>query len=150
MVDRVSVATRSRMMSVIRSKDTRPEMCIRRLLHARGLRFQLHRNDLPGSPDIVLVRFGAVIFVHGCFWHQHTCAKSAIPQSRTEWWTDKLSANRRRDRESRRRLRSLDWRVLTIWECALRKADASGRTEALADRIEAFLQSDNSALQIPR
>lgn len=121
-------AQRSALMSRIRSKDTKPEVTVRRLLHARGLRFRLHRHDLPGKPDIVLPRYQLAIFVHGCFWHQHEgCRLASTPKSRTEYWGPKLAGNIRRDKEARAALLALGWRVEIIWECDVRRAQSIER-----------------------
>ncbi|NJL72977.1 MAG: DNA mismatch endonuclease Vsr [Candidatus Competibacteraceae bacterium] len=102
--------------------DTRPEMVVRRTLHAAGLRFRLHRRDLPGTPDIVLPSRRIVIFVHGCFWHQHEgCRKATIPKTRTEFWSRKFSENVRRDARNREALISAGWSVYVLWECELAK-----------------------------
>ncbi|MDX2208527.1 MAG: DNA mismatch endonuclease Vsr [Gemmatimonadales bacterium] len=120
MTDVVDRATRSRMMSGIRSHDTKPELAVRSWLHRAGLRFRLHVRDLPGSPDIVLPRWGAVVFVHGCFWHRHRgCARAATPKTRRAFWAAKFRSNIERDERNRRALRRLGWRTRTIWECSL-------------------------------
>ena len=122
MSDIVDRATRSRMMAGIGGKNTRPEIVLRRALHARGLRYRLHDRKLPGTPDIVFRRFGAVCFVHGCFWHRHAgCPFAATPSTRGEFWRTKLDANVERDRRNRRDLLRAGWRVAVVWECALRK-----------------------------
>jgi DNA mismatch endonuclease, patch repair protein len=114
-------AKRSEIMSRVRARDTIPERVVRSVLHRMGFRFRLHRKDLPGSPDIVLVRLRKVIFVNGCFWHQHfRCAKATIPRARHEWWAQKLERNQERDQESYRALRSRDWKTLVVWECQIR------------------------------
>lgn len=120
MADIVSKEVRSRMMSGIRSKNTRPELVIRRGLHALGFRFRLHDRTLPGNPDIVLPKFKAVIFVHGCFWHGHTCHLFKQPKSRREFWTPKIESNRRRDAQAFEKLANEGWRIAEIWECALK------------------------------
>lgn len=114
---------RSAVMRAVKGADTRPEMAIRRMVHAMGYRYGLHRKDLPGSPDLVFRRFKKVIFVHGCFWHQHGCASSRMPSSRKEYWGRKLAANVQRDRRNRAALRKKGWKVLTVWECELRDAE---------------------------
>ena len=116
-MDKVSVEQRSRNMAAVRSKNTEPEMVVRRKLHSLGLRFRLHQTSLPGSPDIVLRKHSAVVFVHGCFWHGHNCSKGRVPSSRTEFWLPKLQKNRERDQQRIRELRALGWRVLAVWEC---------------------------------
>lgn len=111
---------RSEVMSRIRSKNTRPERVVRSLLFRMGYRFRLHRKDLPGSPDIVLAKYQAVIFVHGCFWHVHTgCKSSTIPKTDRIKWETKLIGNAERDKKRIRELRQLGWKVLVIWECQL-------------------------------
>lgn len=111
--------TKSEMMARVGAKDTKPEMIIRRGLHALGFRFRLHSRQLVGKPDIVLPRYGAVIFVHGCFWHAHAgCSHFTMPKSRTEFWRAKLNGNVERDRKVERDLIASGWRVLTVWECA--------------------------------
>lgn len=118
MVDTVDKATRSRMMSGIRSKDTKPEMQVRRFLHAAGFRYRLHVKELPGRPDIVLPKYRTVIQVHGCFWHRHSgCRLAAMPASNVEMWAAKFARNVERDREVERQLMEMGWRVLTVWEC---------------------------------
>lgn len=119
MADVVDRETRSRMMAGIRSKNTRPEMLIRRGLHAEGFRYRLHKGGLPGKPDLVLLKWNAVVFVHGCFWHVHDCPRFKWPSSREEFWRVKLTRNRARDTESVDSLVALGWRVLIVWECAL-------------------------------
>ncbi|WP_114861707.1 very short patch repair endonuclease [Azospirillum brasilense] len=107
-------------MSRIRGKDTKPEMVLRRGLHAAGLRFRLHARDLPGRPDLVFPRHRAIVLVHGCFWHGHGCPMCRLPATRTEFWAKKLESNRERDRRSADALRAVGWRLLTVWECSLR------------------------------
>lgn len=110
-------AGRRRNMAAIKSKDTKPELLVRRALHAEGLRFRLHRRDLPGKPDIVLAKYKTVIFVHGCFWHHHGCRYFAWPKTRPEFWREKLTGNAKRDRSAQRALRKAGWRVIVVWEC---------------------------------
>lgn len=121
MADTVSPETRSRMMSGIRGKNTKPEMAVRKALFAAGFRFRLHRRDLPGAPDVVMPGRRVVVFVHGCFWHRHErCRLAATPMTRPEFWKSKLEGNAARDRRNIGHLRALGWRVLVVWECALR------------------------------
>lgn len=121
MVDIVDTATRSRMMRGIKSRDTRPELTVRRYLHATGLRYRLHDKRLPGSPDLVLPRFGTVVFVHGCFWHRHQgCPYATTPSSRAEFWSHKFAQNVRRDAGNVTALEASGWTVLTMWECQAR------------------------------
>ena len=135
MVDIVDAATRSRMMSGIRGRNTKPELLIRSLLHRRGFRFRLDARDLPGRPDIVLPRYGAVIFVHGCFWHGHDCPLFKWPQTRPDFWREKIGRNRANDEKSRAALLAAGWRVGVVWECALRGAnrDLDGVLQRLVD-----------------
>ena len=107
-------------MSGIRGKNTKPELVIRRGLHAAGFRFRLHDRGLPGQPDLVLPRYRAAVFVHGCFWHGHDCPLFRWPRSRQEFWREKISGNVERDRRAVERLEEAGWRVLTIWECSMR------------------------------
>jgi len=120
--DVLTRAQRRLNMSRIRGSDTKPEMLVRRALHARGLRFRLHRADLPGRPDLVFPGPRAVIFVHGCFWHGHGCALCKTPATRTEFWTSKIAKNKERDAVAVQQLLEQGWRVMTVWECALRGA----------------------------
>jgi DNA mismatch endonuclease, patch repair protein len=113
-------ASRSLLMSRIKSKDTKPELAVRSFLHRRGFRYALHRRDLPGTPDIVLSRYRTVVFVHGCLWHGHRpCSKYLPPATRQEYWLPKIRANRRRDAKQRRELKQLGWRVDIVWECQI-------------------------------
>ncbi|MGO6725641.1 DNA mismatch endonuclease Vsr [Rhizobium leguminosarum bv. viciae] len=111
---------RSQIMRAIRKTDTKPEIAVRRLLHASGFRFRLYRKDLPGTPDIVLPRHRSVVFVHGCFWHQHTgCRYAKLPRTRTGYWLPKLARNVERDAQAGDALTRLGWRVHVVWECEL-------------------------------
>lgn len=122
-------------MSAIRGRDTKPEMIVRRFLHGCGLRYRLHDRTLPGSPDIVLPKYEAVVQVHGCFWHQHPgCDYAYMPDSNREFWQEKLGGNRERDLRNDRKLHSMGWRVLTIWECEVEDPDV---LESLVDEIAA-------------
>lgn len=124
-MDKVAPRRRSEMMSRIRSKDTLPEKLVRGVAHSLGLRFRLHRKDLPGSPDLVFPRWRLVLFVHGCFWHRHQgCTLAAIPKTRPEFWQKKFEMNVARDRKVVEKLLELGWRVETIWECETRNSDA--------------------------
>lgn len=122
-MDVVDVVTRSKMMSGIRSSNTRPEMIVRKYLHANGFRYRLHVRKLPGSPDLVLPRYHVVIFVHGCFWHRHAgCRYASTPASNVERWRLKFEANTERDARSERMLHAAGWRVIVVWECELKQA----------------------------
>lgn len=122
---------RSEVMALIRSKNTRPEWVVRRHLHARGLRYRLHDRRLPGVPDVVLPRWRAVVFVHGCFWHGHGCRKAALPKTRTDFWREKIEGNRVRDVKHAAALAGLGWRVFIVWECELSRE----RLEVLVGEI---------------
>ncbi|WPZ37076.1 DNA mismatch endonuclease Vsr [Thalassobaculum sp. OXR-137] len=122
-------------MSRVRAKDTKPEMLVRRLVHALGYRFRLHRKDLPGAPDLVFPGRRKVIFVHGCFWHRHEdCRLARLPKSRREFWVEKLEGNRLRDRANQLRLVEMGWRSLVIWECETRDSNV------LRERVRHFLE----------
>lgn len=138
MADRITPEQRSRTMSRIRAKGTKPEMAVRKMVHAMGYRYRLHRRDLPGTPDLVFAGRRKVVFVHGCFWHQHDdpeCRNATLPSSRTEFWHPKLRRNVERDRDNQARLKEMGWSFLIIWECEL------GRGTHVAERITDFLES---------
>jgi len=118
-------------MSRIRARDTKPEMLIRRGLHARGLRYRLHDRSLPGRPDLVFSRRAVAVFVHGCFWHLHGCALSKLPSARQSFWRKKLEQNAARDLKNIEALQACGWRVLVIWECAMRGAGRLNSSEML-------------------
>lgn len=126
MPETLSKTERSRVMAAVKSRDTRPELLVRRLLHTMGFRFRLHRRDLPGTPDIVLPKYKKVINVHGCFWHMHQCRHGRVnPVKRANYWLEKRRRNARRDRQVVRELRRLGWQVLTLWECDLKDPSAT-------------------------
>jgi DNA mismatch endonuclease (patch repair protein) len=137
MIDIVSSEKRSQMMSGIRGKNTQPELRVRHYLHAQGFRFRIHDRMLPGKPDLVLRKWKTVVFVHGCFWHAHDCRYFKLPKTRAEFWSEKLAGNKVRDEANSRRLEALGWRVLVVYECALRDSP----DEALA-LLAASLRSD--------
>jgi DNA mismatch endonuclease (patch repair protein) len=145
MADIVDPGTRSRMMSGIRSKNSKAEVGIRSALHSSGLRFRLHRRDLPGKPDIVLPRHRAVVLVHGCFWHRHGCRLSATPTSNPEFWRAKFEANVARDLRQREELRRAGWRVAIVWECAVRQFGPGEIGRLLAT----WIRSEASDVEIP-
>ena len=120
-------------MAAVRSKNTQPELLVRRLVHSMGYRYRLHRTDLPGKPDLVFSRKRKVIFVHGCFWHQHGCKSSHLPKSNTDYWVPKLQRNKTRDVEHINALQSDGWLCLILWECELQDFDLLQR------RIRQFL-----------
>ncbi len=146
MADVVDPATRSRMMSGIRGKNTKPELLIRKALHARGFRYRLH-CDLPGRPDICLPKHRAVIFVHGCFWHGHGCHLFKWPSTRPEFWRAKIERNCEVDKAAEARLNDLGWRVATVWECALKGKSRLDLGEVIG-RCTDWLVSDNERLNI--
>lgn len=133
MVDNLSPEERSRLMSRVRGKDTKPEMVVRRLVHRLGYRFRLHRRDLPGSPDLVFPGRRKVIFVHGCYWHRHGCRKATTPRSNVTFWTEKFDRNVCRDLDNQRQLKRAGWEVLVIWQCETEDRDR------VADLLRKFL-----------
>jgi DNA mismatch endonuclease (patch repair protein) len=144
--DIVDQQTRSRMMSGIRGKNTKPELALRRALHARGFRFRLHSGKVYGRPDLVLAKHRAVVFVHGCFWHRHeACRYATTPATRPEFWQAKFDANVARDRAVRTRLLEDRWRVATVWECALRKPE---QVEASTEGLSIWLRTEELQIEI--
>ena len=131
-MDHVDKNTRSEIMAKVKSKDTGPEMQVRRSIHRAGFRFRLHRTDLPGSPDLLFPRHKIALFVHGCFWHAHGCKKSRIPKSNVSFWSDKIRRNVSRDQQVRNRLELLGWKWRVIWQCDL--ADGIKRVTLELDR----------------
>ena len=134
-------------MSRIRGKDTRPELLVRRALHAAGLRYRLHVRDLPGRPDLVFSGARGVIFVHGCFWHGHDCPLFRLPATRAEFWAAKVAANQARDVKVQARLKVAGWRVMTVWECALR-GRARLPAHEVTEAVRAWLASDIGSASI--
>lgn len=128
-------------MAAIRGKDTKPELMVRRGLHACGFRYRLQGTELPGKPDLVLPKYRAVIFVHGCFWHRHNCPMFRWPQTQESFWRDKLDGNARRDAESLNGLRDAGWRVGIVWECALKGRGKRPLSEVI-DSLSVWLSSD--------
>lgn len=136
MTDIVSPEVRSRMMSSIRGKDTKPEMLVRRFLHGQGLRYRLHDRSLPGVPDLVFPRHGAVVFIHGCYWHRHReCKYATRPRTNVEFWKTKFAGNVRRDRAAVSSLIEDGWRVVILWECGLRGGDTASELGWLSKTI---------------
>ncbi|MCY3714485.1 MAG: very short patch repair endonuclease [Gemmatimonadetes bacterium] len=133
MVDIMTTEQRSALMSRIRSVDTKPELFVRRALHALGYRFRTHVRGLPGRPDLVFTKRRAVIFVHGCFWHRHGCRKTTVPKVREEFWDGKFTANTNRDQRNQSQLAQSGWKVLIVWECEVEN------DSTLLDRIVGFL-----------
>lgn len=143
MADIVSTEMRSRMMASIRRRDTKPELVVRKALHAAGFRFRLDVRSMPGSPDIVLPKWGAAIFVHGCFWHRHAeCAYSSTPSTRPEFWRAKFEANVARDQRNESALVESGWKVAVVWECGLSSAF---QQNTLVDLVS-FIRSEDRAL----
>lgn len=127
---------RSYNMSQIKGKDTKPEIIVRKYLHAEGFRFRLHTKDLSGKPDIVLKKFNTVIFIHGCFWHGHKgCKYFVVPKTRTQWWLDKIARNKTKDYENDCILQENGWRIITIWECELKKNIRQKTLEVLIKKL---------------
>jgi len=133
-MDHVSKEKRSEIMASVHSKDTSPELKVRSIVHRMGYRFRLHRKELPGSPDLVFAGRRKAIFIHGCFWHRHVgCKYATTPKTRVRFWQNKFDGNVQRDARTRRQLNRLGWRVLTVWQCDLKKP------ERLVTRLERFL-----------
>ncbi len=129
--------TRSRIMASVGTKDTKPELLVRSLLHTMGYRFRLHRRDLPGSPDIVLPKYKTVIFVHGCFWHRHLgCKKTTMPRRNADFWRSKFERNQERDVEATCALEETGWRVVTVWQC-----EAESGNDFLSVRLRTLLST---------
>lgn len=136
--DTLTPSERSKRMSLVRNKDSKPELAVRRLVHGLGFRYRLHRLDLPGKPDLVFARRRKVVFVHGCFWHRHPgCSLARLPKSRLDFWVPKLERNRENDLLKQEELRSLGWNVLVVWECELHDRDG------LAKKITEFLNGES-------
>lgn len=147
MADVVDKKTRSRMMSGIRGKNTRPELLIRSELHKRGFRFRLHYGQLPGKPDLVLPKYNAVILVNGCFWHGHNCHLFKWPSTREEFWRNKIQSNQVRDESNIDEYAALGWKTLVVWECALK---GRGRHDLgyLVDKIDDWLKTASGNAEI--
>jgi DNA mismatch endonuclease, patch repair protein len=142
--EKISLETRSRMMSGIRGRDTKPELTVRSFLHRAGLRYRLHSRSLPGKPDVILPRWNAAVFVHGCFWHGHSgCRFFRLPKTRAEFWEAKIRSNVARDAKVLQALSDAGWRTAVIWECALR--DDAVRS---LDRLASFIRSDMVSIEI--
>ncbi len=146
MTDVVDPATRSRMMSGIRGKNTKPELVIRKELHKLGFRFRLHDKKLPGNPDLVLRKYNAVIFVNGCFWHRHECYLFKWPKTRPEFWREKINKNHENDKQALEKLAALNWRVCVVWECALK--GKSRDLPSVVNKITGWLPGKKTFLEI--
>ncbi len=136
MTDTVSIPERSRIMAAVKSKDTTPELVVRRLVHALGYRYRLHARSLPGTPDLVFPRLRKIINVNGCFWHMHGCPRCRVPSSRRAYWIGKMRRNAARDKRTQRELRRNGWQVMVVWECQT----IPPRLGRLRARIVAFLE----------
>jgi DNA mismatch endonuclease (patch repair protein) len=147
MVDVIDTATRSRMMSGIKGKDTQPEMIVRRLLHRDGYRYRLHVSKIPGKPDLVFPKFSALIFVNGCFWHGHDCHLFKWPKTRSAFWREKIRGNIYRDSNNLLKLENMGWRVCIVWECAV-KGKAQIDKERLGKLITRWLDSSRLRYEI--
>lgn len=146
-MDIVSREKRSSMMSGIRSKDTKPEMKIRKALYSRGYRYRLHSSKIHGKPDIIMRKYNAVIFIHGCFWHGHNCKLFRLPKTRTAFWGNKINTNRKRDRQVISMLQKDGWRIAVIWECSMR-GKGKMNFEDMMDRLTDWIESDSMALTL--
>ena len=123
-------------MQQIKGKHTKPELLVRKYLHAQGFRYKLHDNSLPGKPDLVLPKYKTVIFIHGCFWHGHNnCRYFTIPKTRTEWWTEKIAKNKANDQKAVKQLKKEGWNVITVWECKLKPSKLEQTLELLTRKF---------------
>lgn len=123
-------------MSQIKATNTKPELLVRKFLHAQGFRYKLHDKTLPGKPDIVLPKYKTIIFIHGCFWHGHTnCKYFKVPQTRTQWWQDKINRNKANDAKAIKALKKEGWKVITVWECKLRPANVEKTLKQMIKKI---------------
>jgi DNA mismatch endonuclease (patch repair protein) len=147
MIDVVDKVTRSRMMSGIQGKNTKPELLVRKYLHGRGLRFRLHAKELPGKPDLVFPKYKAVVFVHGCFWHGHDCPLFKWPTSNALFWRNKIERNRAKDMEVLAALRKAGWRVMVIWECTLKGKVEIDRLSQTIDSVSYWLVRSKSSFK---
>lgn len=147
-MDRISKEVRSRVMASIRGKDTKPEMALRLALHSLGFRYRVHVGGLPGSPDIVLSRYKAVIFVNGCFWHLHGCGYARVPKERVVFWESKFRRNKARDASNVEALLAAGWRVLIVWECAFGKKGSRERDSLLSETAD-WIRSSEKYREIP-
>ncbi len=147
-MDVLTPEQRRHCMTRIKARDTKPEVLLRKALFALGFRYRLHDRRLPGTPDLVFPKYRAVVFVNGCFWHGHDCPLFVVPQTNTDFWLQKIGANRARDRRAVSSLRRMGWRVLTVWECALRRP-AQVRNLVVAAKTARWLGSQGGLAEIP-
>ena len=143
MADNHSKEARSRNMSHIRSKDTKPEVAVRKYLFSKGFRYRKNVRDLPGCPDIVLPKYRTVIFVNGCFWHKHDCPRFVWPSSNQEYWRTKIERNVERDEQNYRLLKNNGWSVILIWECQLKKKNIDATMEQLVMKLDGVLEKNS-------
>lgn len=150
-MDTVKKEIRSRIMAAVRSKNTRAEVEFRKRIHALGYRFRIHGKNLPGSPDIVFPKYHAVVFIHGCFWHLHSCRSGRLPETRRNWWKAKLEANRKRDKQALANLQNMSWRTLVVWECSFRKPGVRAELafNIVTKQIEKFLITKKPFQELP-
>lgn len=135
-MDKLTKERRSWNMSRVRAKNTKPEVFVRSMLHRMGYRFRIHQRELPGKPDIILPKYHTAIFVHGCFWHGHeNCKDFSPPQTRTEWWLNKIYGNRKRDTDNVTQLEKLGWEVIVVWECELTPDKIGDSIESIVNRL---------------
>lgn len=135
-MDKLTPGQRSKIMASVKSKDTRPELLIRKLLWGMGYRYRLHRKDLPGKPDLVFPGKRKIIFIHGCFWHNHGCKKAKVPKSNVEFWQNKMITNQKRDTVNITALRAAGWQVQVVWQCELSVKDREKLLTKLVDFLE--------------
>ena len=150
-MDTVDTKTRSYMMSRVKSKNTKLEIAIRKRLFAFGFRYRIHSRRLPGKPDLILKKYKTAVFFNGCFWHLHDCEFSSIPETRSSWWKQKLTANKERDRRNITKLRTTGWRIVIVWECAVRKlriVEQGVKLDKIACLIRDFLYSKRRYMEI--
>lgn len=147
MADTVSPEVRSRIMASIRGRNTKPELTVRKGLHALGFRYSLHSSRFPGRPDIVLAKHNAVVFIHGCYWHGHRCGAAKLPSSNESYWHPKIERTRMRDAKNASAVESAGWRSLTIWECALRGKSALG-PERVIEMAAQWIMAGTSSSEI--
>lgn len=145
MMDTVDKKTRSKIMASVKQRDTGPEMLLRKELHRLGFRYRLHDRKLPGSPDIVLKKHRAVIFVHGCFWHRHGCKLSTSPSTQKEFWQNKFEQNAKRDKKKYEELLKMGWRILVVWQCAIKATTI----ESISKVITGWLNSNRKYRELP-
>lgn len=148
MTDTVDTKTRSKIMSSVKSKDTQIELIVRKALFAKGFRYKINDKTLPGKPDIALPKYKAVIFINGCFWHGHNCKRGKLPETNTDFWSQKINSNIVRDKQNIKQLKNLGWRVAVVWECSLRGKTSMG-LQTVAGKLESWLKNTSNYIEIP-